>query len=101
MVLGRVAPDVTISEIHIPMADVALRVRIYRTSGERSAEPRRLVVNFHGGGFVIGNLTAADWLCGNVAARTHAVVASVEYRLAPEHPAPVPFLDNWAATSGW
>ena len=65
MVLGRVAPDVTISEIRIPMADVALRVRIYRTSGERSAEPRRLVVNFHGGGFVIGNLGSrlAVWQC--------------------------------------
>jgi acetyl esterase len=98
MVLGRVAPDVRVSEIRIPTADVALRVRIYRTSVERSPEPRPLIVNFHGGGFVIGNLTAADWLCGNVAARTHAVVASVEYRLAPEHPAPVPFLDSWAAT---
>src|SRR4029453_8357819 len=34
MVLGRVAPDVRVSEIRIPVADVALRVRIYRTDGE-------------------------------------------------------------------
>ncbi len=98
LVLGRVAPQVKISEIRIPTADVALRVRIYRSSDDHSQEPTPLVVNFHGGGFVIGNLTAGDWLCGNVAARTRVVVASVDYRLAPEYPAPVPFLDSWAAT---
>jgi acetyl esterase len=96
--LGPVAPQVKISEIRIPAADVALRVRIYRSSDDHSQEPTPLVVNFHGGGFVIGNLTAGDWLCGNVAARSRALVASVDYRLAPEYPAPVPFLDCWAAT---
>ena len=98
LVLGRVAPEVTIREIVIPTAEVALRVRIYRNSDVHQEDPTALVVNFHGGGFVIGNLTAADWLCGNVAARTGALVASVDYRLAPEHPAPVPFLDCWTTT---
>jgi acetyl esterase len=98
LVLGRLARDLTISDIRVPTADAELRVRTYRASDDRRAESTPLVVNLHGGGFVIGNLRAADWLCGNVAARTHSLVASVEYRLAPEHPAPVPFLDSWAAT---
>ena len=56
------------------------------------------MINFHGGGFVFGNLTAADWLCGQVAARANVTVVSVGYRLAPEYPAPTPFLDSWTAT---
>ena len=54
-----------------------------------------MVINFHGGGFVLGNLTAADWLCGQLAARAGVTVVSVGYRLAPEHPAPMPYLDSW------
>ena len=56
------------------------------------------MVNFHGGGFVLGTLTAADWLCGQVAERAYATVVSVGYRLAPEYPAPTPYLDSWTAT---
>ena len=97
IVLGQVAPSVRISEIRIPTEDADLRARVYRDDGN-STEPSPLVINFHGGGFVIGNLTTADWMCGNLAAAARVVVVSVEYRLAPEYPAPVPFLDSWAAT---
>ena len=47
---------------------------------------------------MLGNLTSADWLCGQLADRAGATVVSVAYRLAPEHPAPTPFLDAWTAT---
>ena len=47
---------------------------------------------------MFGNLTAADWLCGQLAARAGGTVVSVGYRLAPEHPAPTPFSDSWSAT---
>lgn len=93
--LGRVARQVHLDEIRIPTAEGPIRARLYR-HGERDRSP--LVINFHGGGFVFGNLTSSDWLCGNVATRAGAVVASIDYRLAPEHPAPAPFLDCWAAT---
>jgi acetyl esterase len=43
-------------------------------------------------------LTAANWLCGQVAERAYATVVSVGYRLAPEHPAPTPYIDAWTAT---
>ncbi len=95
LLLGRVSPEVGIDGIHIPTSDGPLRARVYRHNAAQNPAP--LVINFHGGGFVIGNLTAADWLCGNLAARTRFVVVSVDYRLAPEYPAPVPFRDSWAA----
>jgi acetyl esterase len=94
--LGRVAADVGLSDLTVAVGDVVLRARVYRRRDAEIAEP--LVINFHGGGFVYGNLTAADWLCGNVAGRAGVTVVSVEYRLAPEHPAPIPYEDCWAAT---
>jgi acetyl esterase/lipase len=71
-------------------------VRLYRPA--RTAAPAPLVVNLHGGGFVLGNLDAGDWLCSTLAAELGAVVASVDYRLAPEDPAPAAVEDAVAAT---
>lgn len=96
VVLGPVGRDVTLDDLSVPVPGARLRIRLYRH--ERASGPTPLVVNFHGGGFVYGNLTAADWLCGNLAARLPVTVASVDYRLAPEHPAPGPFTDCWEAT---
>jgi acetyl esterase len=45
-------------------------------------------VNFHGGGWVSGDLRHAEWWCSSIAARARVVVISVDYRLAPEHPFP-------------
>lgn len=94
--LGPVAPEVQISDLTVPVGDTFVKVRVYRPRDR--PDPLPLVVNFHGGGFVYGNLTAADWLCGNLAGRADVAVVSVDYRLAPEHPAPTPFNDCWAAT---
>lgn len=96
VVLGPVGREVDVDDLSVPVAGMRLRVRLYRRQGAPGPAP--LVVNFHGGGFVYGNLTSADWLCGNLAARTGVTVASVDYRLAPEHPAPGPFTDCWQAT---
>ena len=96
VVLGPVGRDVGVDDLSVPVEGARLRVRLYRRLD--TAGPAPLVVNFHGGGFVYGNLTAADWLCGNLAARAPVTVASIDYRLAPEHPAPGPFTDCWAAT---
>jgi len=95
VVLGPVGREVDVDEFSLPVTGARVRVRVYRRQG--AAVPAPLVVNFHGGGFVYGNLTAGDWLCGNLAARTGTTVASVDYRLAPEHPAPIPFTDCWQA----
>jgi acetyl esterase len=71
------------------------RVRIYTPSG--AATKRPLVVYFHGGGFVYGDLRGGDWMCGTVAQRLDAIVVSVEYRLAPKHPFPAGVDDCYAA----
>lgn len=81
----------------MPVRHGLLRVRTYQPR-TRPSGPRPLVINFHGGGFVFGNLAQTDWLCGRLAEALDAVVVSVSYRLAPEHPAPLPYEDCWDAT---
>ena len=53
---------------------------------------------FHGGGWVVGNVATNDATCRELANQSGGIVISVDYRLAPEHPFPVPFDDCYAAT---
>ncbi len=71
-------------------------VRIYR-SARASRDPRPAVFEIHGGGFLTGNIEMMDAWCERVAAEVDAVVVSVEYRLAPEHPFPAGVEDCYAA----
>ncbi|GGP06340.1 alpha/beta hydrolase [Nonomuraea glycinis] len=68
-------------------------VRIYRA--DRGDEPLPVVVYFHGGGWVFGSVRRNDALGRDLAIRTGAVVVSVDYRLAPEHPFPAAADDAW------
>ena len=58
---------------------------VYRPEGEG---PFPTVVFFHGGGFVIGDLDTHDNMARHICRDGEAVVVSVDYRLAPEHPFP-------------
>jgi acetyl esterase len=58
-----------------------------------------ILMYFHGGGYVKGGLDETDAFCRRLAKSTGRVVASVEYRLAPEHPFPAALDDAYAATS--
>ncbi|HEY3529219.1 MAG TPA: alpha/beta hydrolase [Nocardioides sp.] len=62
------------------------RARLYVPSG--AASPGPLLVFFHGGGWVYGDLDSHDAPCRFLAERSGVRVLSVEYRLAPEHPFP-------------
>ncbi|MFL8989978.1 alpha/beta hydrolase [Pseudomonas sp. QLc11A] len=91
-------PGEPMSEVHdlkVAGADGDLDARLYRPS---EAPDLPLLVYFHGGGFVMGNLDTHDNLCRSLARQTEAVVVSVAYRLAPEHPFPAAPLDCYAAT---
>ena len=74
-----------------------LPVRIYRPAGA-AASGAPVVVFFHGGGFVAGDLDTHDGTARLHAAGADAVVVSVDYRLAPEHPFPAAVDDAFAAT---
>jgi acetyl esterase len=71
-------------------------IRIYRPRAKASG-PRGCVFEIHGGGFLMGSIEMMDPWCQKVAAELDAVVVSVEYRLAPEHPFPAGAEDCYAA----
>jgi hypothetical protein len=73
-----------------------LPYRLYRPAGPPEG-PRPLVVYFHGGGWVLGNLDSDDPLCRDLCARSGAVVVSVNYRHAPEARFPAAALAAFAA----
>ncbi|HVX31765.1 MAG TPA: alpha/beta hydrolase [Solirubrobacterales bacterium] len=62
--------------------------------------PAPLLVYYHGGGWVIGDLDMYDDLSRLIAMAAGCLVLSVDYRLAPEHPFPQPLEDAFAAF-GW
>lgn len=72
-----------------------LAVRLYTPHG---TGPFPLLVFFHGSGFVLCSLDTHDGMCRNLAAGIGCVVASVDYRLAPEHKFPAGPDDCLAAT---
>jgi acetyl esterase len=76
-----------------PNGDVP--VRVFRP---RVDEPLPLLMFFHGGGFVLGDLDLHDAICRTVSEAADCVVVSVDYRLAPEHPYPAGVEDCFAAT---
>jgi acetyl esterase len=106
-IFGAVPPGVEATDQQVPGPDGQLPVRVYRPAGTPAGTAagasaadgleRPLVVYFHGGGFVLGNLDLGSWICGTVADRVGAVVVSVEYRLAPTHRFPAAVEDSYAA----
>ena len=72
-------------------------VRVYRPDTGPGSRP--LVVYFHGGGWVMGDLDRQDSTCRTIAGRAQAVVVNVGYRLAPEYPYPAALNDCCEATA--
>jgi acetyl esterase/lipase len=70
-------------------------VRVHRPSVAAKSAPALLWI--HGGGMVMGSAAQDDRLCRRLATKIGAVVASVEYRLAPEHPFPAALDDCYEA----
>jgi len=100
--LGRMpSTQVDSADQTISGQDGPIPLRIYRPAGTPGSPTTELplVVYFHGGGFVIGDLDSHDPLCRQLAAAIPAVVVSVDYRLAPEHRFPAAVEDAEAATA--
>jgi acetyl esterase len=78
----------------IPVQGGRIAGRVYRPS---AAFGLPVLVWFHGGGMVIGDLESADWVCRELCVLAGHVVVSVDYRLAPEHKFPTAVEDAYAA----
>ncbi|MGH3633739.1 alpha/beta hydrolase [Mycobacterium sp.] len=90
-----VHPDLRVENRSIDGPSGPINLRIYWPP-TGSVPP--VVVFFHGGGFVVGDLDTHDGTARQHAVGAGAVVVSVDYRLAPAHPYPAAVEDAWAAT---
>jgi acetyl esterase len=75
-------PVAEVRQFSIPSAGRELPLRIYFGSAPGPSQP--VIVWFHGGGFVFGDLYTAGATCRAIASRTGAVVVAVDYSLVPE-----------------
>jgi acetyl esterase len=71
-----------------------IRVRLYQP---QAAPPMPAIVYYHGGGHVIGSLDTHDFVARNLCAGAGALVASIDYRMGPEHKFPAAVDDSLAA----
>ena len=89
-------PNVTSEDRSGPGPDGApeIKVRIYRPVDATGTLPG--IYYIHGGGMILGDLDGEDAVAASICEHADAVVVSVEYRLAPEHPYPAPVEDCYA-----
>ena len=92
-----IPPGVTSSDHYAPGPRGApdVMVRIYRPEAGSAGLPALLWI--HGGGYVLGSVDGNNFKAGSLALALNCLVASVEYRLAPENPFPAPLEDCYAA----
>ena len=88
-------PVARVEEQMIPGPAGHIRLRLYWPNG--AAAPLSAIVYYHGGGHVIGSLDTHDLVARNLCAGTEALVASVDYRMGPEHRFPAAVEDSFAA----
>ena len=95
--VGRRLPGVSVENMQIPApaGAPAVRVRIYRPRELAAQAPGLLWL--HGGGYFMGAAAMDDARCAAYARHLGALVVSVDYRLAPEHPFPAGLEDAYAA----
>jgi len=83
-----------VEERMIPGPAGEIRLRLYRS---KAATPVPAIVYYHGGGHVIGSLDTHDFVARNLCSGVGVLVASVDYRMGPEHKFPAAVDDSWAA----
>ena len=91
-------PLAVITDLTCPGPAGDIPVRFYDV--RESREPSPVILMFHGGGFVIGDLDTHNSLCTELSAELDLPVLAVHYRLAPEHPFPAA-PDDCEAAARW
>ncbi len=89
--MGRHTPH----DVEVLTLTSGVGVRLYRPTGASEGGPGLLWI--HGGGYLIGSAAQDDQLCRRFARELGATVVSVDYRLAPENPYPIPLEDCYSA----
>ncbi|KAL3484559.1 Alpha/Beta hydrolase protein [Aspergillus germanicus] len=92
--VGKTA-DITIKRRATDGPDILLRA--FTPAGEKPAGGWPVMLYFHGGGWVLGNIDTENVVCTNLCSRGDCVVVTVDYRLAPENPWPAAVHDGWEA----
>jgi acetyl esterase len=90
-------PDARIEDATFPVGPKgAVRVRIVRPKDSERLMP--VIMHFHGGGWVLGDVNTHDRLIREIAVGAHAAVVFVDYDRAPEAQFPIPLEEAYAAT---
>jgi len=88
------APDLPARDIAVTAEGISLRGRLYHP---KPGAVLPVIVYVHGGGWTFGSVETHDGTMRNLAAASGCAVFGFDYRLAPEHPYPVPLEDTLAA----
>jgi acetyl esterase len=94
---GAKATDLSVRNEMMEVAGGTIGLRIYRPRGAGSFPVLHF---FHGGGWVFGDLETHDALCRDLCVQGRRLVVAVDYRLAPEHPFPIP-LEDCVSSVAW
>lgn len=94
LISGYIEPVQSIEHILIPGSEEKFLIRVYKPYG---SGPRPVLLYFHGGGWVLGNLNSYDASCRALANAVDCLVVSVGYRQAPEHKYPAARDDAFSA----
>jgi len=92
--LGPVEEVAAVADHRVPVEGGEITVRLYAPAG---VGPHPVLVFYHGGGWVIGDLYTHDGLCRSIVNAAGCAVASVDYRLAPEFKFPIAVEDSYVA----
>ena len=84
-------------DLEIPGPGGPIPARLYRPAKDGMLP---VLVFFHGGDWVVGNIESHEGMCRHIANRAEAAVVSVDYRMGPEHRFPAA-VDDCVAATGW
>jgi len=89
--------DVSDRAIPGPAGEIPIRIYPIRIYKPVATDPRPVLVYYHSGGWVVGDLDSQDMICRGLCHGAQCIVVSVDYRLAPEHRFPAAVDDCYAA----
>lgn len=95
--MAPVPETAAVKDLSIPVDGGAITARLFVPMGAEGDGALPVLVWFHGGGWVVGDLSTSDATAAGLANSSGCAVVNVDYRLAPEHPFPTPLEDSFAA----